>query len=114
MSLYRRFRHHPYDQDLSAELLPVLREPVPPGRAYLTVPEAFVDHHGPRLEQLFTDCGADSDIARRGRYVLASQPESLIVFERLSTATMLLRGIWEDQLPETMLNDMAEIWSIHL
>ncbi|CAL9328056.1 hypothetical protein SUDANB106_00014 [Streptomyces sp. enrichment culture] len=113
--LYRTFTDHEYRRDLSEDVVDVLLETVEQEADYPNKLAQFAEQHRQQLEQAYRDYGPTSEhFLAHGRYVLASQPESLIIFERLSTAKMLLRGIWEDQLPETMLSDMAEIWSVHL
>ncbi|MGW5823040.1 hypothetical protein ACWFR0_42185, partial [Streptomyces noursei] len=50
-----------------------------------------------------------------GRFILASQPESLIIFERLDFDSFTLRDLWDEgPFAGTMLYDMAEIWGIDL
>jgi ppGpp synthetase/RelA/SpoT-type nucleotidyltranferase len=113
--LYRTFTDHQYRRDLSEDVIDVLLNTVEHETNYHNKLAQFAEHNRRKLEDAYRDYGPTSDhFLRHGRYILVSQPESLIIFERLSTAKMLLRGIWEDQLSETMLNDMAEIWSVHL
>lgn len=113
--LYRTFTDHQYRRDLSEDIVDVLLDTVEYESNYQDKLAQFAEYNRRQLEDAYRDYGPTSDhFLRHGRYILASQPESLIIFERLSTAKMLLRGIWEDQLPDTMLNDMAEIWSVHL
>ncbi|MEU4154590.1 hypothetical protein [Streptomyces sp. NPDC026659] len=113
--LYRTFTEHEYRRDLSEDILDVLIETVEREPDYPNKLAQFAEEHRQQLEDAYRDYGPTSELfLTHGRYILASQPESLIIFERLSTAKMLLRSVWDDELPETMLSDMAEIWSIHL
>lgn len=63
-------------------------------------------------------CGPTSALfLEHGRYLLASQPESLIIFERLSDvrARFDLHVAWKrSKLPDSMLTDMAQIWGVAL
>lgn len=113
--LYRTFTDHEYRRDLSEDIVDVLLETIEHETDYPNKLAQFAEQHRQQLAEAYRDYGPTSEhFLTHGRYILASQPESLIIFERLSTAKMLLRGIWEDQLSETMLSDMAEIWSVHL
>ncbi|MER5914996.1 hypothetical protein ABT124_32170 [Streptomyces sp. NPDC001982] len=113
--LYRTFTDHQYRRDLSQDIVDVLLETVEDETNYPDKLAQFAERHRDRLQDAYRDYGPTSEhFLTHGRYVLASQPESLIIFERLSAAKMLLRGIWKDQLSYTLLSDMAEIWSVHL
>ncbi|MFE9859207.1 hypothetical protein [Streptomyces sp. NPDC005780] len=113
--LYRTFTEHEYRRDLSEDVIDVLIETVEHEPDYANKLAQFAEQHRQQLEEAYREYGPTSELfLTHGRYVLASQPESLIIFERLSTAKMLLRGVWDDELPKTMLSDMAEIWSVHL
>ncbi|MCZ4125448.1 hypothetical protein [Streptomyces sp. H39-S7] len=54
--------------------------------------EAFAERHRERLEELVRAYGPGSRPAEYGRYLLVSQPESLIICERMESAPLLLRG----------------------
>ncbi|WP_326647260.1 RelA/SpoT domain-containing protein [Streptomyces sp. NBC_01750] len=113
--IYRTFTDHHHRRDLSEDVVDVLLRTIDGEPNYGDRLAQFAEQRREDLERAYEDYGPTSDhFLRHGRYVLASQPESLIIFERLSTVKMLLRGIWEDHLPETMLKDMAEIWGVHL
>ncbi|MEV0936384.1 hypothetical protein ACIBMX_47020 [Streptomyces phaeochromogenes] len=113
--LYRTFTEHEYRRDLSEDILDVLIETVAHVPDYPNKLAQFAEQHRQQLEEAYREYGPTSELfLTHGRYILASQPESLIIFERLTTAKMLLRGVWDDELPTTMLSDMAEIWSVHL
>ncbi|MFJ9011561.1 hypothetical protein [Streptomyces canus] len=113
--LYRTFTDHEYRRDLSEDIVDVLAETVEHEPDYLNKLAQFAEEHRQQLEQAYREYGPTSELfLTHGRYILASQPESLIIFERLSAAKMLLKGVWNDELSETMLSDMAEIWSVHL
>jgi hypothetical protein len=75
----------------------------------------FAEERRERLARAFCEYGPTSEhFLQEGRYILASQPESLIIFERLANARFHLQDTWEDRLPETMLTDMAKIWGTAL
>lgn len=114
--LFRTFTKHNPRRELSEEIFDVLVQAVDADEsAYLDRLEEFTERRRADLERAYRDYGPESEhFLRHGRYILASQPESLIIFERLSTAKLLLHGIWLDQLPESMLTDMAEAWGVSL
>ncbi|WP_199550274.1 hypothetical protein [Streptomyces sp. N35] len=119
--LYRTFTDHPYDRALSCEVIETLAQAIDNTAAYGSQLAEFTEHFHARLERNLADYGPTSAHAlkhgRYGRYRLAGQPESLIVFERLSQvrSRFRLRSAWNDsELPETMLTDMGQIWGVAL
>ncbi|MFB7058713.1 hypothetical protein ACFCXT_37020 [Streptomyces vinaceus] len=113
--IFGTFTDHDYRRDLSEEVVDVLAKAIPEGVDYLERLGNFAEERRPDLERAYRDYGPDSEhFLRHGRYLLASQPESLIIFERLSTAKLLLQGMWLDELPESMLRDMADAWGVSL
>ncbi|WP_328447586.1 hypothetical protein OG780_12440 [Streptomyces sp. NBC_00386] len=113
--LFRTFTEHRPRRDLSEEVVDVLVKAIPDPAVYPERLAKFIDERREDLERAYKDYGSESDhFLRHGRYILASQPESLIIFERLSSSKMLLQGRWVDELPESMLNDMADAWGVSL
>lgn len=72
--------------------------------------EEFANRHRGRLEELLRAYGPGSEPASHGRYMLAGQPESLIVCERMESAPFLLRGRWDEALEAVLLNDLEFAW----
>lgn len=116
--VYRTFTDHPYHTDLSHEVVDVLSQTIDDTTAYSEQLTQFAEHFRKRLERNYADYGPTSaHFLEHGRYLLASQPESLIIFERLNNvrSRFELQDAWDDsELPETMLSDMAQIWGIGL
>ncbi|MBW5252392.1 hypothetical protein JGS39_25935 [Streptomyces sp. P01-B04] len=113
--IYRTFTDHPYSRDLSRDILDILVQTIDDEETYGERLTEFTERHRKRIQQAYADYGPTSDhFLKHGRYMLASQPESLIIFERLAHARFRLKSAWEDQLPHTMLTDMAHIWGIAL
>ncbi|ALO91220.1 hypothetical protein SHL15_9285 [Streptomyces hygroscopicus subsp. limoneus] len=116
--IYRTFTEHPYSTDLSHDVVDVLSRTIDNVPAYSEQLARFAEHFRKRLERNYADYGPTSThFLEHGRYLLASQPESLIIFERLNNvrSRFELQDAWEDsELPETMLTDMAHIWGIGL
>ncbi|WP_331722352.1 hypothetical protein [Streptomyces canus] len=42
--------------------------------------------------------------------MLVGQPESLIISERMETAPFDLRGQWDGELEDTLLDDLEFVW----
>ncbi|MFE2914231.1 hypothetical protein [Kitasatospora indigofera] len=114
--VYRTFTGHPYSRELSHDVVDVLLSTIGDDTvAYGEKLAEFVDSFRGRIEQAYVDYGPSSDhFLKHNRYLLASQPESLIIFERLTNARFRLQGTWDGQLPETMLTDMAQAWGTPL
>ncbi|WP_405680129.1 hypothetical protein [Streptomyces sp. NBC_01238] len=114
--VYRTFTDHPYSRDLSHDVVEVLSQTIDDDTAYGERLTEFADCFRERLQRNYADYGPTSaHFLEHGRYLLASQPESLIIFERLANARFRLKNTWnKSQLPETMLTDMAQIWGIGL
>lgn len=74
--------------------------------------EAFADRHRERLEKLLRTHGPGSAPAAHGRYALVGQPETLVVCERMETARLLLYGLWEGELEDVLLDDLAYAWGV--
>ncbi|MEU0447520.1 hypothetical protein [Streptomyces tendae] len=110
--VYRTFTEHPYSRDLSQDVVDVLSQTIDDDTAYGEKLLEFTERFRERLERNYADYGPTSaHFLQHGRYLLASQPESLIIFERLNNARFRLKRTWDrSHLPESMLADMAEIW----
>ncbi|MFI8769545.1 hypothetical protein ACIGN6_32200 [Streptomyces sp. NPDC053792] len=72
--------------------------------------EAFAEQHRARLEELLRAYGPGSAPASHGRYMLAGQPESLIVCERMEAVPFLLRSRWDEALEAVLLDDLEFAW----
>ncbi|MET9821214.1 hypothetical protein ABZ038_06220 [Streptomyces sp. NPDC006349] len=113
--LFRTFTDHEPRRDLSEDVVDVLVKTIQDVSTYAEQLTKFTEDRRADLERAYKDYGPDSEhFLSHGRYILASQPESLIIFERLSSAKFLLQGRWIDELPESMLNDMADAWGVSL
>ncbi|MFZ3470985.1 hypothetical protein ACODT3_21700 [Streptomyces sp. 4.24] len=113
--IFRTFTDHAPRRDLSEEVVDVLVQTITDHSGYPERLARFAEERKSDLMRAYSDYGPSSEhFLQHGRYVLASQPESLIIFERLSSAKLLLQGFWIDELPESMLNDMADAWGVSL
>ncbi|MBO1332555.1 hypothetical protein [Streptomyces sp. VRA16 Mangrove soil] len=115
--LYAMFTAHRHNQALSRDVVEVLAQTIDDDVAYPAVLAGFVERYRERLELAYADYGPTSThFLKHGRCLLASQPESLIIFERLSGigSRFRLRSAWEGRLPGTMLEDMGQIWGVAL
>lgn len=66
----------------------------------------FVDEHSEKLRRIYDDYLEDD------RIPLVSQPESLLVFERLENDRFHLIELWHEILPASLLESMSEIWGV--
>lgn len=116
--IYRTFVEPPYDKNLSRDVVAVLSPTIDEHALYGEQLAAFAERFRERLERNYADYGPlTAHYLKHGRYVLASQPESLIVWERLSQvrSRFKLRIAWNhSELPDTMLSDMAQVWGVAL
>ncbi|MFZ3562701.1 hypothetical protein ACOKM5_42980 [Streptomyces sp. BH097] len=114
--IFRTLTDHAYDRALSYEVLDVLSPLIDDTDAYGETLAAFADRFHKRLERNLADYGPTTvHYLKHGRYRLASQPEGLIVFERLSNARFTLKSAWDNsELPEALLTDMGQIWGVGL
>jgi len=95
-----------WDPQLSRHVVEILRPllgstEVEEYRARLST---FVEHNRSKLEAIFADYQDDD------RNPLLSQPESLLVFERLEHDRFQLAELWVEHLPESLLRSLSEIW----
>ncbi|MGW7291725.1 hypothetical protein ACWGIB_04940 [Streptomyces xiamenensis] len=113
--VYRTFTDHPYNRDLSHDVVDVLGQTIDDETTYGEQLADFTERWQERLERTYTDYGPTSaHFLEHGRYLLASQPESLIIFERLTNARYRLARTWDGELPPTMLADMSQAWGASL
>ncbi|MFI2764884.1 hypothetical protein ACH5A3_39650 [Streptomyces echinatus] len=115
--VYRTFTDHPYSTEMSHDVIDVLSGTIDDADAYGEQLTQFAERFRERIERAYTDYGpASAHFLKHGRYLLASQPESLIIFERLSNnARYRLRSAWDaGELPDNMLTDMAQAWGVAL
>ena len=115
--VYRTFTHHPFSTELSYNVIDVLSRTIDDPDGYREHLTQFAERFRGRIERVYTDYGPNSaHFLRHGRYLLASQPESLIIFERLSNnARYRLRSAWDaGELPDNMLTDIAQVWGVAL
>ncbi|MFI8085799.1 hypothetical protein ACIF6L_34040 [Kitasatospora sp. NPDC086009] len=105
----------PFDDELTDHVLHAVRWLVTaPG--YPDQLAAFTRDREPELRQLYADYGpgsahdTDPDAWPGPRYVLARQPESLILAELLTHRPLALAGAMEDTPPGIHLDDMATAW----
>ncbi len=71
---------------------------------YSNLLDAFVTTHVDKLRGLYEDYLEDD------RNPLMSQPESLLVFERLENNFQRVPVVWTESLPDSLLESFSEIW----
>lgn len=97
---------HRSDPELSRLVIDALRPviPSPDWDDYRNVLEPFITANREKLARIYSDYLADD------RNPLVSQPESLLVFERIEHDRFRLIEQWAQVLPTGMLTQMADIW----
>ncbi|GAA3352425.1 hypothetical protein GCM10017744_001360 [Streptomyces antimycoticus] len=106
---------HFFGPEASAEILTVALSAVR-DEERANYPErlaTFADQPRKRLEKMLRAYGPGSAPAEYGRYALVGQPESLVICERLETTPLLLQGLWDGELEDTFLADVAYAWGAH-
>ncbi|MBM9506676.1 hypothetical protein [Actinacidiphila acididurans] len=76
--------------------------------------QAFAEAHRERLAELLRAYEPGSAPAAHGRYAPVGQPEALVICERLEAAPLLLNGLWEGELEDILLDDLAYTWGVRL
>lgn len=109
--IYQTFSSHPYDRELSEDVVDVLVDAIGDDPGYADHLVEFAEENRATIERAYEQFGPSSkQFLEYGRYLLVSQPESLIIFERLANARYDLQETWEGNLEERLLTDMARIW----
>ena len=109
-SNYRRFNDNSWSTDLSTEILDVVGRAVPDDQVegYPDVLTDWVEQNAEGLEQLYSTYGAGSEWDSDYTYALFTQPESIVILERLEHTPELLDHEWNAAgLPEAWLRPMA-------
>lgn len=109
-SLYLTFVAEPGDDNVSLEVLSGLKAAIPLDADYAEALASFVEDHKAKLEHLYDQYGAYSPWANEWAYWLASQPESVIILERIERAPMLLAGVVSGTELEPGVSQLFEIW----
>lgn len=91
-ALYLSFAAEPGDEDLSLEVLSTVVKALPTKDRfdYPTTLQTFVDTNQNKLANIFKTYGATSKFHSEYPYLLFSQPEAIIVFERINHAPLAL------------------------
>jgi hypothetical protein len=97
---------HRSDPELSRHVIDALRPVIPSldWDEYRRLLDPFITDNRPKLVRIYADYLADD------RNPLISQPESLLVFERIEHDRFRLAERWAQVLPAGMLTQMADMW----
>jgi ppGpp synthetase/RelA/SpoT-type nucleotidyltranferase len=112
--IYYTFAWSNYSRDLSRLICPILAGVIGSNIADFTarLPE-FSDTHQAHLRKVYRQYGASSEFASHGKYILAGQPESIVIFELFECQRHALRQAWEEaDLPDSLLDDLADVWGV--
>ncbi|MFF2367834.1 hypothetical protein ACFVU0_34680 [Streptomyces sp. NPDC058122] len=111
--IYQTFSQHPYDRTLSEDVVDVLIDTIGDDASYPDRLVEFAEQYRGRIEHAYEEFGPSSEqFLEHGRYLLVSQPESLIIFERLANARHDLQESWQGNLEDRLLTDLARIWGV--
>ncbi|MFY1668993.1 hypothetical protein ACN27G_03390 [Plantactinospora sp. WMMB334] len=97
-------------RDVAGLILQTLRPEVQAD--YCDVLAEFAKRKRLDLEATYRDYGPNSEPGRLGSYLLASQPESIAIFERLESAPRAISALWKKtDIPEDLLDQMKDLWA---
>lgn len=111
-SLYFTFVSEPGEELLTLDVVEIV------GRAlaqderddYERLLSTFVESHRSKLTRIYADYGCYSAFAEEADYWLFTQPESLIVFERIENRPMLLREVTQDTEIAYAITPLFQAW----
>lgn len=106
-----------YDRDLSMQVLRVLLLTLDDSADRDAFPDRlreFARTNEARLARMYEEYGAESEIGKQGLYPLVSQPESVVLLQRLSERTALTEELWAQHLPEGLLTDVRDAYGSSL
>ena len=100
-----------WDRELSSEIVRVIDRTLPKDvDGYVHATEAFLKEHEAELALVLADYGHAVD---EPHYVLFQQPEIVLLFERLTTASETLLHAWTDaRLPTDLLSATADVLGV--
>ena len=109
--LYYRFTAKSYSKELSLEIISQLL-PLFSTEEKATVDElldTFVKTNQVKLQSIYDEYSSDDRCN-----VLLFQPESLLIFERMTKDPFLLKEQWLRSLPEDLLQSLGDIWGVSI
>jgi ppGpp synthetase/RelA/SpoT-type nucleotidyltranferase len=114
--LYLQFMDQPGSQELSIEILRLLTEQLDDLRekAYPDRLAEFAETHHDKLRALYDQHRDDfKDVAVGDRYLLLTQPESLVVFECIENRRYLMADRFSGDDLESLLRPLYGLWGRH-
>lgn len=111
---YYTFVSVPGDEALSIDVLSALTDAIEAGErdGYPTALEDFVAANRDKLAAVYRDYGAGSSFDALFEYFLFTQPESVVIFERIERRPALLRAVGEHGDIWPALVPMFEAWGV--
>jgi ppGpp synthetase/RelA/SpoT-type nucleotidyltranferase len=110
-NLFLSFVAADHDEDLSISLLEALIPTIPaedlPG--YGARLGDFVNSRHVALAAMYADYGPSSNAASETAYMMFSQPEALVFFERLAAAPNATVASWQQLIPDLMLRTLVAL-----
>lgn len=106
------FVTEPGEQELSLEVIDQVKSTISGSEPtdYAEILEAFVAQHRTQIEDALREYGAGSPYEGEFNYVLFTQPESLIIWERIQNARLALTREVRGSEIEPAVAALADIW----
>lgn len=111
--LFYTFCPQEFSRDLTRIVTSTLLEAIDPRQidSYTLDLAGFAELNRKKLEVIFNRWGPNTPAADNGSFILAGQPESIVIFERISNGPIALDDVWsEADLPEEWLSDLKGMW----
>lgn len=113
---YLGFVGDPGEDELSMEVLGVLQSSLSEvgETAYAPALDEFIEGHRDKIADIYETYGVYSDFSADHEYILFSQPESLLIFERVSSAPLRLALLVEGTDLQSPVRHMFAAWGAEI
>jgi putative GTP pyrophosphokinase len=115
-ALYLTFVAEPGEDELSLEVLDIVAPALPQQQPkdYADGLKAFVDGNKDKLTDVFATYGVYSEFASQYAYWLFSQPEALVVLERVNTAPQALAEAVDGSEIQDAVKHLYAAWGVSM
>lgn len=115
-ALYLSFVAEPGEDELSLEVLRIVAAALPEAErpSYPATLKTFVDSNRHKLADLFATYGVYSEFASQYAYWLFTQPEALIVFERVNATPQALAEAVEATEIKEIVRHLYAAWGVSM
>nr|WP_237535436.1 hypothetical protein [Streptomyces sp. SID3343] len=114
--IFRRYVSGQSEREISEAIIPVLASTIEVSNGvYFEKLNKFVAENLSHLRSVYERYAEKVPLEMVERYIAVGQPESIIIFERLSAQPFYLKAKWsESSLPLNWLESAAEAWGVVL